>query len=524
VANGEFLSGLSSGIFGRLEELDQRQKAKDSESKLQLVQLLSGLADKVETQSLPLLMKHLGDVMGVKGRLKGFWRAFGGLPDTSIEEQYGTKLREITSGMVGPETARQSRESFKDELLQPYRQLGTRPRRVEDLPYRTPPTLADRLILRDPRREKLEDLETQYEVQLSNNLRLQEEKSKLDLLEQQERDRVADKKQMVQMRLKFNQELGDQLRFYRSQGVKDPKQARRLALNDYSDLAIQLGIPVPPLSPTDNQVLDKVQSQINRLNQLTLKGMGGGSESGNIQTWIELSDGSVVPADKVNFDRMPPGVTVKRMFTTMNGQPVTFGRGAGGGGAFTLEEASRQIEIMRKAGRSTQQINSAIDEMVKDNPKMKSELEKLKAAPAPARDFKAPVFSDPEGMAFGAVGGETQSSQEEIRRRIELDVMKSEVNWLRSQLDYAEKQLAVAPGVVQRESLQREVNDLKGRLKYAEGELNKKETGGGKTVIPPPTAVKRVGGTAIPPSVSTPTPTPKVAHPPTPVPFNYIKR
>jgi hypothetical protein len=568
--NGDFLRDLSEGIFGRQEELRQEQKAKDAEQRLQTIQLLSSLAPQVEKDSLPLLMGHLADTIGIKGRMRKFWDVFGGSPDKTIEEQLGEKVREISSGMIGPETARQSRETYKQELLQPYREAGTRPRVVRDLPYMSPPSLAGKMIFRDPRAEESEEFKQRSGAQLESSLRLQEEKGRLDLLQQQARDRIEDKRREVQMRVGFNKELGDATRFYRGQGVRDPKQARRLALNDYSDLATTLGIPVPPLTPDDNKMLDKVQAQINRLNQLALRGASGGAggrgDRAEVRTWLELSDGSVVEADKVNFDRLPVGVTVKRMFTTSNGQPITFGAG---GGAFTLEEAKRQIEAMKGAGRSVAQINAAIDAMTADHPNLKSELEKLRTGdatltplqqveqgssfsesllgkavsgigeqydksttvgwlrtrlqaaeaslsrekdPAKRGEFQALVDDLRERLSYAesqmGLSPSTAPTPEETRRGAELDVMKSEVDWLRSQLDYAEKQMAIAPGVVQRETLRKQIVDLKRRLTYAEGELKKKEAEGHAAPTPAP-AVK-------------PTPPPKPAPPS--VPFGYIQR
>src|SRR5262249_2294415 len=65
-------------------------------------------------------------------------------------------------------------------------------------------------------------------------------------------------------RLEFAKDLAAQEKFYRGQGVKDPTQAKRLALNDYGDYASQLGMEVPELTAGDTVVLGKVGAQIER--------------------------------------------------------------------------------------------------------------------------------------------------------------------------------------------------------------------------------------------------------------------
>src|SRR5690242_12392866 len=106
-----FLQDLSEGIFGRLGELRQQKEAQDEQQKGQLINLLAGLADKVEPGSLPLLMGHIGELTGINKnkKFKSFWDAFSGLPSQDMGQQLGSKFREITSGMIGPEQAKNIR-------------------------------------------------------------------------------------------------------------------------------------------------------------------------------------------------------------------------------------------------------------------------------------------------------------------------------------------------------------------------------------------------------------------------------
>lgn len=550
--NGEFLSGISRGIFTEQERMRQEQKERDKEQKLQTIQLISSLAPQVEPESAPLLLKHLGDLIGIKGRMRKFWNVFSGQPDLSIEAQLGEKMKEITSGFVGPETAKQAREVYKGELLAPFRAQGTRPRTVASLPYRIPPSLASKMVLRDPRAEESEEFKQRLGTQLEHNLRLQEEKSRLDLLAQQARDRVEAKKQEVQMRLQFNKELGNQIKFYRQYGVNDPKQARRLALNDYADLSLQLGIPVPALIPDDFKALDKVQAQINRLNQPPRVG----GRSPELITLVEYMDSQgkkhSVDAKALKTDGfgnyiLPPGSTLQRIYTM--GTEAFGGAGpqigGGGGGGMTLEQ---KIQILKDRRVPTEEIINAIrqtdpqrvDELVEkfnlkapktplqeveqdvslsETPLGKALLgigerydksttvgwlrTRLQAAearlsrekdPVKRTEFQALVNDLRERLSYAesqmGLSPSTVPTLEETRRQAELDVMRGEVNWLRSQLDYAEKQMAISPGVVQKESLRRQIVDLKRRLTYAEGELKKKEAEGKpKVAVPPQKAI-----------------------------------
>lgn len=91
-----------------------------------------------------------------------------------------------------------------------------------------------------------------------------------------ERERASDEKLLQQQKLKFGEDLGAQTKFYKANGVKDPVQARRLALNDFSEVAAQLGYTVPELTKADNGALALVAAHIDRLNRLSRGGAAGG--------------------------------------------------------------------------------------------------------------------------------------------------------------------------------------------------------------------------------------------------------
>lgn len=181
MARGDFLRGLSEGIFERQGQLRQEQEAKDFQSKQGVIQMLAGLSDSVEPESLPLLMGHIWDTMGIKKQssgkgLRGFLDAFSGVPNRSVEDQLGTKLRSLTQGMVGPQTARDTR--LKNNLAQ---------KGIPGLMQAAPESaygqqaaadaegLKKKLVFRDPRQEKLGEIEARYGAQLENQRARQEE-------------------------------------------------------------------------------------------------------------------------------------------------------------------------------------------------------------------------------------------------------------------------------------------------------------------------------------------------------------
>jgi hypothetical protein len=191
-----FLGDLSEGIFERLGGLRREQESKDEQQKLETLRLLTGLTDQIEPESKPLLMRHIGDVIGMRGKMKGFWNAFSGMPDRSIEDQLGTQLKDISQGMVGSETAKKAREGGDlARLFQPMNptQEANRNKRLE-----AEQGLQGKMIFRDPRAERLNELEQRYGLQNEFNV------AKLGLTQdfqrRQQEDRQAHDKAMIEER------------------------------------------------------------------------------------------------------------------------------------------------------------------------------------------------------------------------------------------------------------------------------------------------------------------------------------
>jgi hypothetical protein len=183
---GDFLQGLSEGIFSRLNELRTQQQANDERQKGETIRLLAGLAGQVEPESIPALMGHLGDVIGIKGKMRKFWDVFSGQPDTSVEQQLGAKLKEITSGMIGPQTAVRARTGADmARLFQPTtpEQQANRERRLQ-----AESDLSNKLVFRDPRAEKLQELEKTYGLKFAQQQGLLDQREELLRQRQHEND------------------------------------------------------------------------------------------------------------------------------------------------------------------------------------------------------------------------------------------------------------------------------------------------------------------------------------------------
>lgn len=137
-----------------------------------------------------------------------------------------------------------------------------------------------------------------------------------------------------------------------------PAQAKNIVDFEFGDAE---------LKPGNDKVLAGIQARISRV-----QGGGGGSSGGSrVQSWVEFTNGDIVEADKVNFDRIPAGVQVKRMFSTIGGQPVGGGGGltapaidATLGNDTTAEQRNATVQALRARARTDQE-RALIEERIK---------------------------------------------------------------------------------------------------------------------------------------------------------------
>lgn len=179
MASGQFLSDLSSGIFQRQRELQQQQETKDFNQQEGLVRMLAGLVDKVEDPSL--LMGHIWDTMGIKKQssgkgLRGFLDAFSGMPNRTVEDQLGTKFRELTGSFMGAGEAkgiRQRSQVAQKGLPYPGGYAPPTPGPFMDKAKADQARLDKSIVFRDPYQEKIGALEAQYKARGEHDLTMQ---------------------------------------------------------------------------------------------------------------------------------------------------------------------------------------------------------------------------------------------------------------------------------------------------------------------------------------------------------------
>jgi len=222
MARGDFLKDLSGGIFTRLRELRQEQEGKDTDQKKQTLALLSSLADKVEPESLPLLMGHIGDVVGMKGDLRKFWDAFSGMPDMSVSTRLGSLMKNVSDSYVGPESAKNIRaDGDLARLFQPTNpeQEANRQKRIT-----AESDLGGKIVFRDPRQEKIEEIEKRYAAQTIAALEKQDMANQFRNAQQEDRQRHSKEMAELTANLKAESDIKEEaIRLANQRGLKNPE-------------------------------------------------------------------------------------------------------------------------------------------------------------------------------------------------------------------------------------------------------------------------------------------------------------
>lgn len=183
----DFLTDLSTGIFGRMEQLRREQMDRDAQAQRNTISVLGDLYSKVRPESQAVILDQLGKAIGVKGKMKTFWEAFSGMPNRSVEDQLGTQLRELSSMSISPQQAKQIESKADISRLfgggsplskmfqQPGATLSPQGRAKQEA-IDAEKGLAGKLIFRDPRQERLDEIEQRYAAQTQAAL----EKSAVD--------------------------------------------------------------------------------------------------------------------------------------------------------------------------------------------------------------------------------------------------------------------------------------------------------------------------------------------------------
>lgn len=182
---GSLFSGISEGIFGRLNELTDEQKKRDDEKRGQVLNVLTSLIDKVEPESQGVLLGHIGATMGLKGKERGLWDRLTGRGMDATEQALGSKLSEVLGGFVGPESVRKARSmaTFTKGFTP-----GTPEQASNIAGYQQAAQFPGKMIMRDPRAERLEDIKTQYGLKFQQQESMLQEREALLRQRQKEDD------------------------------------------------------------------------------------------------------------------------------------------------------------------------------------------------------------------------------------------------------------------------------------------------------------------------------------------------
>lgn len=106
IQSGGFATGLAQGLFGELASQRQAKEQRNSEDKQQTLKLLTGLLERAEPESQPALLRHIGDVMGLKGNQQGIWARLTGADLESDSGALHSKLQDILGHVSGPAPTR----------------------------------------------------------------------------------------------------------------------------------------------------------------------------------------------------------------------------------------------------------------------------------------------------------------------------------------------------------------------------------------------------------------------------------
>lgn len=274
------------------------------------------------------------------------------------------------------------------------------------------------------------------------------------LTERQDKERQAEEKaQQAKFEQQMKIERGRLRKAFLDQGAgKYAEELARFSLGE-----------IDTLSPQAEKANRTIQAKIARR-----QGGGGGGRSGGaggaIQTFAELSDGSILLANAVKPDILPPGVTVKRLFSPQLQPPapgitpqdvtVTLNNDA------TAEQRAATIAALRARAKTPEE-KAAVEAGIKaanvaGQPKQLTVQEEITRAATPGATTIANVS--------GAMSDVS-------RRAATFNSKVDTINWLRNQLRAAQSLLSKASDGARKAELQAQVTDLQSRLRFAESQL-----------------------------------------------------
>jgi hypothetical protein len=178
---GGFLQGLARGSYNYQTQSRAKKEAEINEQKQQTLKLLTGLYDKTEPSSQPALLRHIGDVIGLKGQHKSVWDRITGADLQSDKGALQGKLSEILGTLRGPEEYKQASPKSipSGGAMGPMGMpLFTGIQKTQD--RRDPSSI----YLRDPQNDEIEKIQARYQAQSQAREDQIKQKSELDYIRQ----------------------------------------------------------------------------------------------------------------------------------------------------------------------------------------------------------------------------------------------------------------------------------------------------------------------------------------------------
>jgi hypothetical protein len=167
---------IASEIFGRLRQLNDEQRGKDYDKQNQLVKLYGSLAEQIEPDSMGTYLQGFEKLMFPSNMTpkgfdkKGFMnfvRSVSGMPSDDYGTRLGSEFRNLTSKFMGPERAAKAKQSWTAQMATPNNEMEMANR---EQVFQDERNLPDSIVLRDPRQEALQKIQTQYGLQYQQKM------------------------------------------------------------------------------------------------------------------------------------------------------------------------------------------------------------------------------------------------------------------------------------------------------------------------------------------------------------------
>ena len=293
-AAGSLFTGLSTSIFDALHKQKVEQVEADKRKKGETLKYLTSLIDETTPDTRPILMRHIGDVMGLKGKHRGVWDMLTGRGDQAYSDALDEKLRGVMGDVVGPAEY----EQLKPRAVVAEQQPDPMQTLLDPVASMVDGT-AGKIALQDPNAARLALLKAQYDIQRASGLEKLAEQQRL-IGERQALDREDRQAHALQM--------ADVAAYNKAHG-EVYKRAATIAQSSgkpWNDPTVldQAAQDIATLQGLD---LDKVRAQIGLAQAKSQEALANAAAAGSIDPATGLASGDPLagmkPGERVRFDQ-----------------------------------------------------------------------------------------------------------------------------------------------------------------------------------------------------------------------------